>query len=53
MGYAIAEEAVAHGSQGDVGIGAIRVTVPEGVQLVRVQSALDMREAVLARFRGK
>ena len=48
MGYAIAEEAVRMGAKVTLVSGPSALPVPEGVQLVRVQSALDMREAVLS-----
>lgn len=50
MGYAIAEEAVRMGANVTLVSGPSALPVPEGVQLVRVQSALDMREAVLSRL---
>ncbi|OAS14955.1 bifunctional phosphopantothenoylcysteine decarboxylase/phosphopantothenate--cysteine ligase CoaBC [Paenibacillus oryzisoli] len=50
MGYAIAEEAVRMGAKVTLVSGPSALTVPEGVQLVPVQSALDMREAVISRL---
>ncbi|CAN7513163.1 bifunctional phosphopantothenoylcysteine decarboxylase/phosphopantothenate--cysteine ligase CoaBC [Paenibacillus sp. LjRoot56] len=50
MGYAIAEEAVRMGAKVTLVSGPSALAVPEGVQLVPVQSALDMREAVLSRL---
>ncbi|NQX57478.1 bifunctional phosphopantothenoylcysteine decarboxylase/phosphopantothenate--cysteine ligase CoaBC [Paenibacillus qinlingensis] len=50
MGYAIAEEAVRMGAKVTLVSGPSALSVPEGVQLVSVQSALDMREAVLSRL---
>jgi phosphopantothenoylcysteine decarboxylase/phosphopantothenate--cysteine ligase len=50
MGYAIAEEAVRMGAKVTLVSGPSALSVPEGVQLVPVQSALDMREAVLSRL---
>lgn len=50
MGYAIAEEAVRMGANVTLVSGPSALPVPEGVHLVRVQSALDMREAVLTRL---
>ncbi|MGG1514728.1 bifunctional phosphopantothenoylcysteine decarboxylase/phosphopantothenate--cysteine ligase CoaBC [Paenibacillus oryzisoli] len=50
MGYAIAEEAVRLGAQVTLVSGPTALPAPAGVQLVRVQSALDMREAVLSRL---
>lgn len=50
MGYAIAEEAVRMGAKVTLVSGPSALPVPEGVQLVPVQSALDMREAVISRL---
>ena len=50
MGYAIAEEAVRMGAKVTLISGPSALSAPEGVQLINVQSALDMREAVLARL---
>ncbi|MGG1553259.1 bifunctional phosphopantothenoylcysteine decarboxylase/phosphopantothenate--cysteine ligase CoaBC [Paenibacillus ferrarius] len=50
MGYAIAEEAVRMGAQVTLVSGPTALSAPAGTQLVRVQSALDMREAVLSRL---
>ncbi|MZQ81679.1 bifunctional phosphopantothenoylcysteine decarboxylase/phosphopantothenate--cysteine ligase CoaBC [Paenibacillus sp. 5J-6] len=50
MGYAIAEEAVRLGAKVTLVSGPSALPVPAGVELVSVQSALDMREAVLSRF---
>ncbi|RTE08673.1 bifunctional phosphopantothenoylcysteine decarboxylase/phosphopantothenate--cysteine ligase CoaBC [Paenibacillus whitsoniae] len=50
MGYAIAEEAVRMGAQVTLVSGPTALSAPAGAQLVRVQSALDMREAVLSRL---
>jgi phosphopantothenoylcysteine decarboxylase/phosphopantothenate--cysteine ligase len=50
MGYAIAEEAVRMGAKVTLVSGPSALPVPAGVELVPVQSALDMREAVLSRF---
>lgn len=50
MGYAIAEEALRMGANVTLVSGPSALAAPEGVQLVRVQSALDMREAVLGRL---
>ncbi|MDR6551519.1 bifunctional phosphopantothenoylcysteine decarboxylase/phosphopantothenate--cysteine ligase CoaBC [Paenibacillus qinlingensis] len=50
MGYAIAEEAVRMGAKVTLVSGPSALAVPEGVQLVPVKSALDMREAVLSRL---
>lgn len=50
MGYAIAKEAVRMGAKVTLVSGPSALPVPAGVELVPVQSALDMREAVLSRF---
>ncbi|WNR46573.1 bifunctional phosphopantothenoylcysteine decarboxylase/phosphopantothenate--cysteine ligase CoaBC [Paenibacillus roseipurpureus] len=50
MGYAIAEEAARMGAVVTLVSGPSALPVPDGVGIFRVQSALDMREAVLARF---
>lgn len=50
MGYAIAEEALRMGANVTLVSGPSALPAPEGVQLVRVQSALDMREAVIGRL---
>ncbi|MDR6880313.1 bifunctional phosphopantothenoylcysteine decarboxylase/phosphopantothenate--cysteine ligase CoaBC [Bacillus sp. 3255] len=50
MGYAIAEEAARMGAAVTLVSGPSALPVPCGVERVSVQSALDMREAVLARF---
>lgn len=50
MGYAIAEEAVRMGAKVTLVSGPSALPAPAGVELVPVQSALDMREAVLSRF---
>ncbi|MDQ0914143.1 bifunctional phosphopantothenoylcysteine decarboxylase/phosphopantothenate--cysteine ligase CoaBC [Paenibacillus sp. V4I5] len=50
MGYAIAEEAVRIGAKVTLISGPSALSAPEGVKLINVQSALDMREAVLARL---
>ncbi|UKS30017.1 bifunctional phosphopantothenoylcysteine decarboxylase/phosphopantothenate--cysteine ligase CoaBC [Paenibacillus sp. HWE-109] len=50
MGYAIAEEAVRMGAAVTLVSGPSALPAPNGVELVRVQSALDMREAVLSRL---
>ncbi|MFD0697168.1 bifunctional phosphopantothenoylcysteine decarboxylase/phosphopantothenate--cysteine ligase CoaBC [Paenibacillus sp. GCM10027628] len=50
MGYAIAEEAVRMGASVTLVTGPTALPAPEGVEIVPVQSALDMREAVMARL---
>jgi len=50
MGYAIAEQALRMGADVTLITGASALTPPSGVAVVRVQSALDMLDEVLARF---
>lgn len=50
MGFAIAQAAQRMGADVTVVAGRFEGRVPDGVRLVRVQSALDMMEAVLAEF---
>ncbi|AEI44434.1 bifunctional phosphopantothenoylcysteine decarboxylase/phosphopantothenate--cysteine ligase CoaBC [Paenibacillus mucilaginosus] len=50
MGYAIAEEARRMGARVTLVTGRASVPAPAGVEVVRVESALDMREAVLSRM---
>ncbi|TXK85843.1 bifunctional phosphopantothenoylcysteine decarboxylase/phosphopantothenate--cysteine ligase CoaBC [Paenibacillus sp. N3.4] len=50
MGYAIAAEAVRMGAKVTLVSGPTALSAPEGVELIPVQSALDMREAVLSRL---
>lgn len=48
MGYAIAEAAAARGARVILVSGPVGLTPPEGVELVSVQTAAEMRDAVLA-----
>jgi phosphopantothenoylcysteine decarboxylase/phosphopantothenate--cysteine ligase len=48
MGFAIAEEALRRGAKVTLVTGPTNVRVPPGVDLVRVQTADEMRDAVLA-----
>lgn len=50
MGYALAAEAVARGAQVTLVSGFATAPVPEGVELVRVDSAEEMRDACAERF---
>lgn len=50
MGFAIAEAAAAMGAEVTVVAGKTTAPDPEGVQLIRVEAALEMRDAVLERF---
>lgn len=52
MGFAVAEAARDLGAEVTVVAARTSVPAPSGVELVRVESALEMREAVLARFDG-
>lgn len=47
MGYAIAEAAAAMGAETKLVSGPVELSVPEGVQRVKVESAQDMFEAVM------
>jgi phosphopantothenoylcysteine decarboxylase/phosphopantothenate--cysteine ligase len=48
MGYALAEEARDRGAQVTLISGPVSLAAPYGVEMVRVQTALEMRAAVLA-----
>lgn len=48
MGYALAEEARDRGASVTLIAGPVNLAAPYGVELVRVQTALEMRAAVLA-----
>src|ERR1017187_2682455 len=50
MGYAIAEAARAHSSQGVLVSGPTALTPPKGVEFVPVTTAQEMAEAVWRRF---
>ncbi|WP_166238116.1 bifunctional phosphopantothenoylcysteine decarboxylase/phosphopantothenate--cysteine ligase CoaBC [Paenibacillus turpanensis] len=50
MGFAIAEQARRLGAEVTLVYASVSEKLPEGVELVRVQSALDMMDAVLERF---
>jgi phosphopantothenoylcysteine decarboxylase/phosphopantothenate--cysteine ligase len=50
MGYAIAEAARSMGAQVTLVTGKATVAIPDGVEAVSVESALDMMNAVMARF---
>ena len=47
MGYALAEEAMARGGRVVLVSGPVNLAAPAGVELVSVQTALEMREAVM------
>ncbi|MCP3771775.1 bifunctional phosphopantothenoylcysteine decarboxylase/phosphopantothenate--cysteine ligase CoaBC [Paenibacillus sp. MZ04-78.2] len=50
MGYAIAEEAQRMGANVTLVTGKVSIAAPAGVTVVKVESALDMMEAVLSRL---
>ncbi len=50
MGYAVAAEAQRRGAAVTLVSGPSALEAPRGVQMVRVATALEMREALLARF---
>ncbi|TMV51882.1 bifunctional phosphopantothenoylcysteine decarboxylase/phosphopantothenate--cysteine ligase CoaBC [Paenibacillus mesophilus] len=50
MGYAIAEAAKRMGARVTLVTGKASIDVPPGVEVVRVESTLDMMDAVMARF---
>ena len=52
MGFAIAAEAAARGAAVTLVAGPSALADPSGVQVVRVETAAEMREAVLAAFEG-
>jgi phosphopantothenoylcysteine decarboxylase / phosphopantothenate---cysteine ligase len=47
MGYALAEEAIARGARVVLVSGPVNLAAPAGVELVSVQTALEMRDAVM------
>ena len=50
MGYALAEAAVCRGARVILISGPVHLPAPEGVEVVQVQTALEMREAVMSRL---
>ncbi|MFS0688151.1 bifunctional phosphopantothenoylcysteine decarboxylase/phosphopantothenate--cysteine ligase CoaBC [Sporosarcina sp. 179-K 8C2 HS] len=50
MGYAIAEAAASLGAETILVSGPVELPVPNGVQLISVESAADMLDAVLSQF---
>ncbi|MCS7003682.1 MAG: phosphopantothenoylcysteine decarboxylase, partial [Dehalococcoidia bacterium] len=52
MGYAVAEAALAHGASVTLITGPTALTPPAGAKVIRVQTALQMHEAVQAEFEG-
>jgi phosphopantothenoylcysteine decarboxylase/phosphopantothenate--cysteine ligase len=50
MGYAMAEAAAARGANVILVSGPVQLPEPAGVEVVRVRTAIEMREAVLARL---
>jgi phosphopantothenoylcysteine decarboxylase/phosphopantothenate--cysteine ligase len=53
MGYALAEAAAARGAQVILITGPVHLAAPNGVTLVKVRTALEMREAVLEHQIGR
>jgi phosphopantothenoylcysteine decarboxylase/phosphopantothenate--cysteine ligase len=47
MGYALAEEAAARGARVILVSGPVNLPEPRGVQVIRVQTAVEMRKAVM------
>jgi phosphopantothenoylcysteine decarboxylase/phosphopantothenate--cysteine ligase len=52
MGYAVAAEAACRGAAVSLVSGPTRIDAPQGVDLVRVRTAAEMREQVMARAPG-
>jgi len=52
MGYAVAEEAVRAGADVTLISGPVSLAPPKGVQVIQVESAQEMYEAVISRFEG-
>ncbi len=52
MGFAVAAEAAARGAAVTLITGPTQLPTPSGVEVVRVETAEDMRRAVLAHFEG-
>jgi phosphopantothenoylcysteine decarboxylase/phosphopantothenate--cysteine ligase len=52
MGYAVAEAAKARGAAVVLVTGPSALTPPSGVEVQRVRSAVEMRDAVMSRFDG-
>ena len=50
MGYALAEAAVGRGARVILISGPVHLPPPEGVEVVQVQTALEMRDAVMSRL---
>ena len=50
MGYAIAEEAIAAGAKVILVSGPVSLTPPRGAEVIKVESAEDMYQAVIGRF---
>ncbi len=50
MGYSLAEAAAARGARVILVSGPVNVTPPEGVELIQVQTALEMHDAVIGRL---
>jgi phosphopantothenoylcysteine decarboxylase/phosphopantothenate--cysteine ligase len=52
MGYALVERALARGAAVTLVSGPVNLTAPRAAELVSVRSALEMRDAILARSTG-
>jgi phosphopantothenoylcysteine decarboxylase/phosphopantothenate--cysteine ligase len=50
MGYALADAAIRRGAKGILVSGPVSIDPPEGVELIRVESAEQMRNAVLSQL---
>ena len=50
MGYALAADAKARGARVILGSGPVAISEPAGVEVVRVRTALEMRQAVMDRL---
>lgn len=50
MGYALAQEALARGARVTLISGPVNLAAPAGVDIVRVRTALEMRQAVMDRL---
>jgi phosphopantothenoylcysteine decarboxylase/phosphopantothenate--cysteine ligase len=51
MGYSLAEEALARGARVVLVSGPVQIAAPAGIELIRVQTALEMRAAVMEHLR--
>jgi phosphopantothenoylcysteine decarboxylase/phosphopantothenate--cysteine ligase len=51
MGYALAEEAAARGARVILVSGPVNLPAPDGVELIRVRTAVEMRDAVISQLK--